>query len=564
MADTYDFVVVGSGPAGSALAAGLANSKARPSVLLLEAGGDDDDRSLRVDGQRWQTFMRENMNWGFKTVPQKECADRQIDYSRGRVLGGSSAINFGVYTVGARDDYDEWARLTGDEAFGWDRTQARYKALETFNGKLPPNIDARYAAPKDADHGFSGPLKTGYAAEWEEDLPPMLDIFQKAGYDLNLDHNSGNPLGMSVLINTAANGLRSTSRDLLAPKPENLTILSNSPVQRIVLDGKKAVAAESNGHKYHASKEVILAAGALNSPRILMHSGLGPAAQLEQFKIPVVQDIPHVGQGLRDHEFSPLVFKRKAGSTGRSAFYGDDAAMQAATKQWEADGTGAWSKFACETGIGFFKLDAVTSSPEFAALPPREQAYLRSPTVPHMEVITHFPMHWFLPDFPPENLDYSCLLAFLLNSQARGEVRLQSADPDAPLLFDPKFLEHPYDRRAAVESLRAVIRVAQSEAFAKDTEAQLVGPVSDSDDDLLAYWRQTLSSSWHMTGTLKMGKPGDADAVVDPDFKLIGFEGLRVADMSAVPILASGHTQAIAYVTGLTAAEKLRAEYNLN
>lgn len=237
------------GPAGSALAAGLANSKAKPSVLLLEAGGDDNDRSLRVDGQRWQTFMRENMNWGYKTVPQKECADREIDYSRGKVLGGSSAINFGVYTVGARDDYEEWARLTGDDAFGWDRIQGRYKALETFNGKLPPGIDAKYAAPQDANHGFSGPLKTGYAAEWEEDLPPMLDIFRENGYELNPDHNSGDPLGMSVLINTAAGGLRSTSRDLFTPRPENLTILSDSPVQRILLDGKRAVGAESNGTK---------------------------------------------------------------------------------------------------------------------------------------------------------------------------------------------------------------------------------------------------------------------------------------------------------------------------
>ncbi|ETS79328.1 hypothetical protein PFICI_09181 [Pestalotiopsis fici W106-1] len=564
MANTYDFVIVGSGPAGSALAAGLANSKAKPSVLLLEAGGDDNDRNLRVDGQRWQTFMRENMNWGFKTVPQKECADREIDYSRGRVLGGSSAINFGVYTVGARDDYEEWARLTGDDAFGWDRIQGRYKALETFNGKLPPGVDAKYAAPKDSNHGFSGPLKTGYAAEWEDDLPPMLDIFQQNGFQLNPDHNSGDPLGMSVLINTAAGGLRSTSRDLFTPQPENLTILSNSPVQRIVLNGKKAVGAESNGTKYYANKEVVLSAGALNSPRILMHSGVGPADQLKKFNIPVVQGIPKVGQGLRDHEFSPVVFKRKEGSTGRSAFYGDDKVMQEALKQWEADGTGPWAKFACETGIGFFKLDALTSSDEFRALPPQEQAYLQSPTVPHMEVITHFPMHWFLPNFPAENLDYSCLLAFLLNSQARGEVRLQSADPDAPLLFDPKFLEHPFDQRAAIESLRAVLRVAKSEAFSQDTVAQLVGPVSDSDEDLLAYWRQTLSSSWHMTGTLKMGRIGDADAVVDPEFRLIGFEKLRVADMSAVPILASGHTQAIAYVTGLTAAEKLRAEYNLD
>ncbi|KAK6063087.1 glucose-methanol-choline oxidoreductase [Seiridium cupressi] len=565
MAITYDFVVVGSGPAGSAVAAGLANAPKKPSVLLLEAGPDNEDRNLRIDGQRWQTFMKEGVNWGYKTVPQEYAANRECDYSRGKGLGGSSAINFGVYTIGARDDYDEWARIVGDDAFRWEKIQARFKALETFDGKLPQGVSSKYAAPKSSDHGTSGPLKVGYAAEWEDDLPPLLDAFEKAGFALNPDHNSGNPLGMSVLVNSASNGLRSTSKDLLVPQPENLTIQTSSPVQRVILDGDKVVGVESDGRKYYASKEVVLSAGSLDTPKILMHSGLGPADQLRKFNIPVKQNIPALGQGLRDHMFSPLVFTRKAGSTSRSAFYGDEKIMQAALEQWKKDGTGPWAKYACETGIGYFKLDTITSSPEFEALPAEEKRYLQSATVPHMEVITHFPMHWFIPNFQKQDLDYSCLLAFLYNAQSRGEVTLQSSDPDVPLLFDPKFLAHPYDRRAAIESLRAILKVANSEAYSKDSIAQLVGPASDSDEDLLEYWKQTISSSWHMTGTLKMGQEGDKDkdAVVDPNFKLFGVQGLRVADMSVVPVLMSAHIQATAYVTGMTCAEKLVAEYYL-
>ncbi|KAK9421138.1 hypothetical protein SUNI508_05986 [Seiridium unicorne] len=537
MAESFEFIVVGSGPAGGAVAAGLANSGKKPSVLLLEAGGANDDNNLHVDGQRWQTLLRQGLNWGYKTVPQEHCANREIDYSRGKGLGGSSAINFGVYTVGAREDYEEWARITGDEAFRWDKIQARFKAPGTFDGRLPPGVNAKYAAPKDSDHGFSGPLKTGYAAEWEHDLPPLLDTFESAGFAINPDHNSGNPLGMSVLINTALKG---------------------TPVHRLVLEGSKAVEVEN-----YASNEVVLSAGALDSPKILMHSGLGPVNQLEKFNIPVVRGIPLVGQGLRDHQFCPLVFTRAKGTTNRASFYGDEKVMDEAVEQWEKDGTGSWAKFACETGIGFFKLDAVTSSKDFEDLPKEEQAYLQSETVPHMEVFTHFPMHWFIPDFPKESLDYNCFLAFLYNSQGRGEVTLQSSDPNVSLLFDPKFLAHPFDRRAAIESLRTVLKVVRSEAYSKDTVAQLAGPTSDSEEDLLKYWEQTISSSWHMTGTLKMGKRGDADAVVDPDFRVLGVQNLRVADMSAVPVLASAHTQAVAYVTGITCAEKLIAEYGL-
>ncbi|KAL2168012.1 hypothetical protein VTG60DRAFT_547 [Thermothelomyces hinnuleus] len=563
MASEYDFVVVGSGPAGCALAYGLVHSAKKPKVLLLEAGGKNADPNLRVDGQRWLTFTNKDVNRGYKTTPQTHCAGRELDYSRGIGLGGSSAINFGVFTVGARDDYDEWARIVGDDAFRWEHVQARLKRLENFQSNPPAGVSSKYAAPKPSDHGSTGPLRVGYTAECEADLVPLLDAFEQAGYPLNPDHNSGNPIGMSLLISSAHKGLRSTSHDLLVPYPENLTVVTEAPVQRVLLDGKRAVGVEANGKRYLASKEVILTAGSLDTPRILMHSGIGPREQLEKYNIPVVHPCAAIGQGLRDHAFVPLVYTRKEGSTDRASFYGNQAAMDAALEEWKQHGTGPWTKFATEMAIGYFKSDAIASSAEFKALPADEQRYLNAETVPHYEVFTHFPIHWFLPGFRNEDLNYSCLLVFLYNAQARGTVTLQSSDPNVPLLFDPKFLAHPFDRRSAIEALREVLRFTRTEAYAKDTVSTIAAPKSDSDEDLLAYWEQTIGSSWHMTGTVKMGKPGDADAVVDNNFRLIGIDGLRVADMSVVPVLASCHVQAVAYITGATCAEKLVKEYGL-
>ncbi|KAJ5583006.1 hypothetical protein N7535_001626 [Penicillium sp. DV-2018c] len=560
---TFDFIVVGSGPAGSTLAAGLAQSAAKPRILLLEAGDLIEDRNLRVDGQRWITLQNKSMNWGFKTTPQSECNNREIDYSRGRCVGGCTAINFGAFTVGARDDYQEWARIAGDDAFAWENMQRRFKNLETFHGELPEGMDKKYANPKAEDHGSKGPLHVGFAKEWERDLPELLDVFEDAGFPLNPDHNSGDPIGMSVLINSAHKGLRSSAADLIKEKLDNLTIITGSPVQRVLLEGKKAVGVESNGTKYHATKEVILSAGTLNDPQILMHSGIGPAAQLQQHNIPVVHDVPAVGQGLRDHCFVAMVHSRTETSTDRKAFYGDKAAMEAALKQWQEDGTGPWSKFSCELGIGWFKLNELISTPEFKALPADEQKFLLQETVPHYEILTHFPVHWFIPDFPAEAMSYSCLCVFLFNAQTRGEVTLQSSDPDAPLSFNPKFLEHPFDRRLAIETLRDSLRIVKHEKYTKDNVAALAMPKSDSDEDLLDYWRQNMGSSWHMTGTVKMGKKGDEDAAVDPDFKFIGIENLRVADMAVVPVLVNAHIQAVAYVTGATCAEKLVGEYSL-
>jgi choline dehydrogenase-like flavoprotein len=186
------------------------------------------------------------MNYGYKTVPQEHCLDREIDYSRGRILGGSSAINFGVYTVGAKGDYDEWADTVGDATFSWDNMQRRLKALETFHPEVPKGAQ-RYVGARNADHGTSGPVHVGYAQQWEKDITPLIDVFEQVGHSLNLDHNSGNPIGISVMVNTAHKGQRSTAANALASAPENLTILTESPVQRLIIENKKVLGVESNG-----------------------------------------------------------------------------------------------------------------------------------------------------------------------------------------------------------------------------------------------------------------------------------------------------------------------------
>ncbi|KAM7217464.1 pyranose dehydrogenase 3 [Rhypophila decipiens] len=606
MAAEYDFIIVGSGPAGGALAYFLAQSPKKPKILILEAGSDNSDNNLRVDGKRWLTFMNKDMNYGYKTAPQPDANNREIDYSRGRGLGGSSAVNFGVFTVGAKDDYDEWSRLVedpGESFFGWDRTKARLKKLETFHGRAPVTLEngTKYVSPRLEDHGSDGPLQVGYPAEWEDTVAPFLDQSENFGFPLNPDHNSGNPLGMSALISSAHNGRRSTARDLLQAIESlpNVTILTSCPVQRLVFDpsglkkNPKVIGVESNSTKYLATKEVILCAGSLDTPKILMHSGIGPADQLSRFFIPLVHQNEAIGQNLRDHGFCPLVYLRKTPPlSDRARFYSSPTAQEEALAQWSKDGTGPWAKFACQTGIGFFKLPKLVASPEFLALLEDEKSYLNKPTIPHWEIFSHFPIHWFMPEaFPtlPENtmsagevdasrFDYTCLLVFLYNAQARGSVSLQSSDPNVPLVFDPKFLSHPYDRRAAVEALREALRYTRTERFIEEHKVHDEGGViaapptwdskgepgeEPSDEDLLDYWRNTISSSWHMSGTVKMGRAGEKDAVVDRKFRLIGVEGLRVADMSVAPVLLSGHTQAGAYLTGVAAAERILEDYGL-
>ncbi len=189
------------------------------------------------------------MNWGLKTAPLAQCNGRQIDYSTGKGLGGGSAINFGVYAVGARDDYEAWAEIVENPSFGWGKMQDRIKRLESFSGLKNANNKKQHGRPATENHGFTGPLKVGYAKEWDRDLLPLLDSFAEAGLERNFDHNSGNPIGLGLTINSAGNGRRTTAADILAGAPDNLVVLTDSPVQRVLLEGKKAAGVQTKENK---------------------------------------------------------------------------------------------------------------------------------------------------------------------------------------------------------------------------------------------------------------------------------------------------------------------------
>lgn len=295
-----------------------------------------------------------------------------------------------------------------------------------------------------------------------------------------------------------------------------------------------------------------------------MLSGIGPASELQRFQIPIVSNISAVGQNLIDHFTAPLIVRRNPHTNDRNSFFRDAKAMDDALKQWDKDGSGPWARYSCQNAAGWFKSDRISSSEEFLLLPESVQEFLNRPTIPHYELISHFPIHFVFPGLFGDDYSYLAFAMVVMNQQSSGEVRLQSANPDEPLLIDPNFLDHPYDRRCCIEIFRHMSEVIDHPSFAKDTTGVILGPGSGSDEDILEYWRQTGSPVFHAVGTVKMGKAGEPDAAVDSRFRVFGVEGLRVADLSVVPLVPNNHTQTTAYVTGATCAEVLLSDYNMD
>lgn len=530
----HHFIIVGAGPAGSILATRLANSKQKPDVLLVEAGGENDASTGRIDAERWIHLMNPERNWGYKTAPQKNLDDRVIGYDRGKGLGGSTAINFCCWTIGSKDEYDEISQMVGDNDWDWAHAQERFKRIEALSDHAQTMMEySKYIKP--GEHSVNGPIKVGFASVWEKCLTDLLDLWEKSGSKLNMDQNSGDPIGLAVGYSSAARGKRSTAADALINAPSNLKILTHSQVAKVLTEGNKAVGVELlNGDKYLAN-EIILSAGALDTPRILMHSGVGPADQLNKFGIPIVKANPHVGQHLKDHQHLSPSWTRAEHTSERPKYYRSKELQSAAREQWEKTQDGPLAQFGCSLGMAFEKLDTVYESPEFKDLPAETQKHLLQPTVPSYEYLFNGPSFEHFLD--PQNAVASFGMSIiLLNLQSTGSTTLQSADASVPLVFDPNYFSHPYDRRLAIEAYRDATKVLSIEDFARDTIAPVKAPSSNSEEDILDFWRKHSVSTWHMTGTARMGN-AEKDAVVDKNLRVFGVDGLRVADMSVVPLL---------------------------
>ncbi|KAH7093305.1 hypothetical protein FB567DRAFT_487608 [Paraphoma chrysanthemicola] len=533
--ERYDFIVVGAGPAGSALSSRLAHLLPKHTILLLEAGGPSPTPPSQTLYDRYTAFRTPGLNYGYTTVPQTRLHDVAVDYSRGKGLGGTSLINFAIWNRGPRDDYDEWARIVRSDVFGWENVKRVYEGIENMQDPAYEDTKQRYIKLESDTHGHDGPVDVEYAARWENWIPDLLDGIEQAGAGLgwawNRDLNDGDPIGVGFGPATAKDGIRVTARTAyLSERPENLKVVEGVSVARVVWEGKKAIGVESvGGEKFFAAKEVILSAGALDSPRLLLLSGIGPRTEVDKFGIPVVHDLPGVGKNLQDHCHYPV-----------SAVF-------------ETDCTGPLSYVNGSYLLGFLKDADLYESEEFKSLDPATQAHLKKATVPSWELGTGLPK--LGPPLPGPPRQYLNTIGVLMNPQSRGTVTLQSADPREAALFDPKLMSHPYDQRVLITAGRRILEFMKTPEIAKTLEGPANMPASDTDEDILAFIKLNLRSTWHMSGTCKMGTDEDERAVVNSNFSVRGVEGLRVVDLSVLPFLVNAHPVGAAYLVGEIAAK---------
>ncbi|MGZ8217363.1 GMC family oxidoreductase [Methylomagnum sp.] len=522
----YDYIIIGAGSAGCVLANRLTEDPACR-VLLLEAGGEDDAPAIRTPALYGQ-LQDSPCDWGDRTTPQAQLFGRRIFMPQGRVLGGSSAINYLIYIRGNRADYDQW-RQAGNAGWGYDEVLPYF-----IKSEANQNFNDRY-------HGTAGPLAVCSHPPGHPLVERYFAAARELGIPYNPDFNGERQEGCGPLQATLANGIRcGAAQAYLHPartRP-NLTVLTHAHATRLRFHSHRAVGVDylrfGNLERAEASSEIILSAGALRSPQLLLLSGVGPQAELARLGIPVRLDLPGVGKNLQDH----LHTRVRCAITAPLTLAGLSAAdRDAARREYEAKRTGPFASNFLEAGA-FLK-----SQPDEA--------------VPGLQM-------FFLMTLPPDHPEGAALhrhgmtfTAYINRPLSRGEIRLASADPlDRPLI-DPGYLSEADDLRCAIAGVRWNLRILYAKAF-DDVRGEQIAPGVDvrSDMEIEDFVRRTASTTWHPAGTCKMGS--DAGAVVDSQLRVRGLDGLRVVDASIMPTIVSGNTNAPTITIAEKAADMIR------
>ena len=526
---TYDYIIVGAGSAGCVLANRL-TANGRHRVLLLEAGGRGLNPWIHIPIGYAKLFQNRRYNWMFETEPEPELNGRKIYQPRGKVLGGTSAINGLVYIRGQKDDYDHWAQL-GNAGWSYADVLPLFKRAE----------DQENGA--DDFHGVGGPLAVSNPREPHELCEAFIKASAERGIPFNPDFNGANQEGAGYFQTTSRNGIRcSTAAGYLkqAKGRKNLTILTHAFVKRIVFDGKRAVAVEFRHRNRTAragiGKEVVLSAGAIGSPQLLEVSGVGQARRLVELDVPVVHDASEVGENLQDHLQVRMVFKAKQPVTlnddYNNIFRRIGIGLRYALRRR--------GPLAVSAGYAnaFFKSDRRLATPDIQI---------------HFIIFSTDKMGAALHPFS----GFTASVCHL-RPQARGSVHARTSDTaDAPSIR-VNYLSMAEDRRANVAGLKELRAIMQAPAMQPYMEKELEpGLEVASDDALLAYARMQGSTLYHPSGTCRMGV--DENAVVGPDLKVKGLTGLRIADGSIMPRLVSGNTNAPIIMIGEKASDLILA-----
>lgn len=525
-----DYIVVGGGSAGSVMASRLSED-ANTSVALLEAGGNGDSWVVKTPAAAVAMLPTSINNYAYETVPQKGLNGRRGYQPRGKCLGGSSAINAMIYTRGHPSDYDHWASL-GNAGWSYDEMLPYFKKSES-NTKF-----------KNPFHGNDGPLSVSTLQSQNPFQQIYLNAAKEAGFSINEDFNGAEQEGLGIYQVTHKNGERwSAARGYLHPhmgKRSNLNVQTGVQVERILFEGKKAIGvAYTQGGKHHimhANKEVILCAGAFHSPQLLLVSGVGPKEQLSQFGIPLVHDLPGVGQNLQDHP--DFIFGYSANSLDLIGIsLGGTVRLASEIIKYVRTRHGMIATNFAEAG-GFLKTDPNLEAPDV------QLHFVVSLVEDHARKL-HM-AH-----------GYSCHVC-VLRPKSRGQVTLASASmKDAPLI-DPGFLEEEEDLETLVKGYKLTKKLMDAPTFTKIRKKDVFTPNVKTDDDIRKIIRERADTVYHPVGTCKMGN--DPMAVVDSSLRVHGIENLRVVDASIMPTLIGGNTNAPVIAIAEKAADMIRAD----
>lgn len=529
----FDFIIIGAGSAGATLAARLTENS-NFTVCLIEAGKKDKNPLIHIPFGLSLLARIKGIGWQYSTAPQLGLDNRELHWPRGRTLGGSSSINAMCYIRGVKEDYDNW-ESQGAKGWGWNTVLPYFKKSEDQQ------------RGEDAFHGVGGPLSVSDLRHKDVLSEAFVSAASEVGENTVLDFNGEEHEGLGFYQVTQKEGQRcSSAKGYLtqALSRPNLTVITEALVEKIETRDNVAtgVRFRKDNHVFtvKADKEVILSGGAVNSPQVLMLSGIGPKEELIAHGIDCVADLPGVGQNLQDHL---------------------DAIIQHRCKAWQgyAVALTALPKYIKATFKYLFNRNGIFSSNIAEA-----GGFVKTKYADKLaDIQYHF--------LPAILLDHGRKTAFgygygvhvcCLYPKSKGEIKLRSADPSVPALIDPNYLSHEDDQKVMIEGVKMARKILNTKGFEQYQSREIgPGPEVQSDEDILSFVRKRAETIYHPIGTCKMGNTEDQMTVVDPELRVKGFKNLRVIDASVMPSLIGGNTNAPTIMIAERASDLIKDHY---